>query len=154
MVKIRQLNQDNTYGKIYLHSMPGRYEKIDEFEKEIKKLNLYEIICLTDKTEIKEKSPEYLRSVEAGKLGDRKIDYNPVPGFGIPVEEKDISRYKSTLNSTYQTLKAGSILIHCASGIGRTGTFSVMLLKIIGFPFEEALKITNEAGSNPETRNK
>jgi hypothetical protein len=26
-----------------------------------------------------------------------------------------------------------------------------MLLKTIGFSFEEALKITNKAGSNPET---
>jgi len=151
MVKIRRLNQDITYGKIYLHSMPGRYEKLDEFEKEVKKLNLYKIICLIDKTEIEEKSPEYLRSIDEGQLSGIPIVHNPVPDYGIPIEANDISEYESTLLGSSQILKAGNILIHCAGGIGRTGTFAIMLLKIIGFSFEEALKITIEAGSKPET---
>ena len=149
-MKIRKLNQNKTYGKIFLHSMPGRYEKWNELIKEVEKLNLHTIICLTSKLEIKEISPEYLRSVEEGKLGKINIIYHPVPDFGIPVK-KNISDYESILMRTYQTLRAGNILIHCAGGIGRTGTFAVILLKIIGFSFEEALKITKGAGSNPET---
>ena len=49
MINIRQLNQDKTYGKIFLHSMPGRYEKFEELVEELNRLNLYEIICLADK---------------------------------------------------------------------------------------------------------
>ena len=45
-----------------------------------------------------------------------------------------------------------STLIHYAGGIGRTGIFAVMLLKTLGFSFEEALKITNDAGSDPATQ--
>jgi protein-tyrosine phosphatase len=59
--------------------------------------------------------------------------------------------YKSALEVSSQALKTGNILIHCAGGIGRTGTFTIILLKKLGFSFEEALKITNDAGSNPET---
>ncbi len=151
MVKIRRLNQDITYGKIYLHSMPGRYEKLDEFEKEIKKLNLYKIICLTDKTEIEEKSPEYLRPIDEGQLAGIPIVNNPIPDYGIPTQRKDIAEYESTIIESYETLKAGNILIHCAGGIGRTGTFAIMLLKTAGFSFEEALEITINAGSKPET---
>jgi protein-tyrosine phosphatase len=131
--------------------MPGRYEKFTDFTKEVEKLKLYKIVCLTDKNEIKGKSPEYLSSVETGILGDIKIDYNPVPDYGIPVEEKDIKKYESTLNDTYQILKVSNVLIHCAGGIGRTGTFAVMLLKTAGFTFEEALKIVKGVGSKPET---
>jgi len=112
---------------------------------------LYKIVCLTDKTEIEEKSPEYLSSIDDGKLADIPVVYNPVPDYGIPVGMNDISEYESTLLGSYQTLKAGNILIHCAGGYGRTGTFAIMLLKIIGFSFEEAFKITIEAGSKPET---
>lgn len=151
MVEIRQIHQNSTYGNIYLHSMPGRYENLDEFEKEVKKLNLYKMICLTDKTEIEEKSPEYLSSIDYGKLAGIPVVYNPVPDYGIPIEGNDVSEYESTIAGSYQTLKAGNILIHCAGGYGRTGTFAIMLLKIIGFSFEEAFKITNEAGSKPET---
>jgi len=152
MVKMRWLNQDITYGKIYLHSMSGRYEKLDDFEKEIKKLNLYNIICLTNKTEIEEKSPDYLKSIDDGQLADIPIVYNSIPDFGIPTEVKDISKYESTLKESYETLKAGNILIHCAGGYGRTGTFATMLLKTAGFSFEEALEITIKAGSKPETQ--
>ena len=151
MVKIRQINQNRTYGKIYLHSMPGRYEKFDEFEKEVKKLNLYKIVCLTDTTEIEEKSPEYLPSINNGKLNNTLINYNPVPDYSIPTKVNDFLDYELTLIMSYQALMAGNILIHCAGGIGRTGTFAVILLQIIGFSFKEALKITQEAGSNPET---
>lgn len=82
---------------------------------------------------------------------DIPIVYNPVPDYGIPVIKKDVSEYESTLTDSYQTLKAGNILIHCAGGIGSTGTFAVILLKIVGYSFEEALKITNNAGSDSET---
>ena len=151
MIKIRQLKQDKTYGKIYLHSMPGRYEKLDKLIEELNKLNLYEIVCLADKKEIEEKSPDYLSSVEAGKLDKNRITYNPVSDYGVPVKENDLKRYESTLMKIYETLKAGNVLIHCAGGIGRTGTFAVILLRMYGYTFEEALEIAQEAGSNPET---
>ncbi len=149
-IKIRQLDQDTTYGKIYLHSMPGRYEKLGDLVSDLNKLNLYEIVCLATKEEIKEISPEYLSSIGKGKLDKNRIIYNPVPDNNIPVKESDLIQYEATLMKIYQTLKAGNVLIHCAGGIGRTRTFAVIILRMYGYTFEEALKIVNEAGSTPE----
>ena len=89
--------------------------------------------------------------MEAGKLDKNRIIYNPVPDYNIPVKENDLLQYESSLMKSYETLKAGNVLIHCAGGIGRTGTFAVILLRMYGYTFEEALQIVKEAGSSPET---
>jgi protein-tyrosine phosphatase len=42
-------------------------------------------------------------------------------------------------------------LLHCAAGMGRTGTVAACLLKRLGLPKEEALERVRQAGSNPES---
>jgi len=43
------------------------------------------------------------------------------------------------------------VLVHCAAGIGRTGTVAACLLKRLGVPTAVALRRVREAGSNPES---
>ena len=42
-------------------------------------------------------------------------------------------------------------LLHCAAGIGRTGTAAACLLKRLGLPREQALQLVRAAGSSPES---
>ena len=48
-------------------------------------------------------------------------------------------------------LRAGeSVLLHCAAGLGRTGTAAACVLKALGLETREALQRVREAGSNPQ----
>jgi len=148
---MRKLKQNITKGKIYLHSMPGRKEKLETIKDELITNKISVIICLASKEEIKEKSPEYLQAVEDGKLEDIEIIYSPVEDFQIPTDKESLSRYESTLHRAFKESAYGNVLIHCAGGIGRTGTFVLIFLRMLGFSYEESLAVTNESGSGPET---
>ena len=42
------------------------------------------------------------------------------------------------------------VLLHCAAGLGRTGSAAACLLKALGVEANEALQRVREAGSNPQ----
>ena len=49
------------------------------------------------------------------------------------------------------TVRAGGVvLVHCAAGIGRTGTAAACVLKALGLEADEALARVRSAGSNPQ----
>lgn len=147
----RQIKQNIIKGNIFLHSMPGLYETLDEVKKELNDHDITQIFCLTNKSEIRAYSSDYFEAVEKRQLDSIRIIYNPVPDYGIPVDDKMLSDYHKTLIKAYEHLKVGNILVHCTGGIGRTGTFSVILLRMIGYTLDEALQITRNKGSGPES---
>lgn len=151
MIKFRSIDSIKTSGKIYLHSMPGRREPIEQFIESSITQNISAIVCLTSKSEIKLKSPLYLPFAESGNLESIPIQYCPVEDFGIPANDEAISRYKASIEQGLKYLKTGNILIHCGAGIGRTGTFAVVLLQRLGYSFDESYKLCLSAGSYPET---
>jgi protein-tyrosine phosphatase len=77
--------------------------------------------------------------------------FNPVADFGIPSSEQELAVYRKTILQAAELLENSNILIHCGAGIGRTGTFAVILLRRLGFDFETASTIVKNAGSDPET---
>ena len=69
--------------------------------------------------------------------------------FGVP---DNLLEFKSAVVDLCAALRAGeSMVLHCAAGIGRTGTTAACLLKGLGLSTAQALKQVREAGSNPET---
>jgi protein-tyrosine phosphatase len=152
MKLFRQIKQNKIKGEIFLHSMPGRNENLDEVIVELKNHDISKIICLAEKSEIQYKSKDYLEAVNNGQLSNIPIIYNPVSDFGIPTGDKALLEYESALKQAYEQLKTENILIHCAGGIGRTGTFSIILLRMIGYSLEEAKRITLVTGSHSEVQ--
>jgi protein-tyrosine phosphatase len=147
MIRNVELNNTNT-GKLYLHSMPGRYEDINDFMDEIRQCNITTIICLTGKDEIKQKSPQYHEFLEKEDKGIN-IRTFPIEDYGIPTNREEYICFVRTIAEIFQNNE--NILVHCAAGIGRTGLFAISLLIILGFERDDANIIIRNASSGPET---
>ena len=138
----------NSPGQLFLHSMPGRRESIEEFEREASTQAVRRVVCLTGEPEIAKKSPSYGEAIAAGTFCC-PLDVLPIPNLGVP---QDRSAFIALARETAARIRAGErILVHCALGIGRTGTFAICILMELGYTEEEARAAVRAAGGYPET---
>jgi protein-tyrosine phosphatase len=127
--------------------MPGRFEPWPEFVARSRAAQVALVLCLTPRDEIARLSPEYFDAIERGGLPFRWFNA-PMADFGLPV---DIEHFRLGIEHAASALRAGEcVLLHCAAGVGRTGTTAACLLTRLGFARAEALQRVRDAGSNPE----
>lgn len=135
-------------GKVYLHSLPGRYESHMDFLFECWRYSIGEIICLATLEEIKMKSPLYMQAIQSEDLRLR-IRMFQIPNFGAP---SDRDAFLNLIEELVKLLKSGrNLLIHCSGGIGRTGMLANGLLMMLGLSSDEAHTTVQAAQSAPET---
>jgi protein-tyrosine phosphatase len=135
-------------GRIFLHSMPGRRESWTEFQSWLVQTKIDRIVCLAEHEEIKEKSADYFDAINSKRIPCIKSDF-PIPDYGVPRDRESFVEY---VKSIAEFIIAGeTILIHCAGGIGRTGTFATCLLHALRIESERATELVYEAGSYAET---
>jgi hypothetical protein len=138
---------DGVPGRLWLSSMPGRWETWRDFEAEATRVELALTLCLTEPDEIGTGSPVYRAALDDGRMPGRWLSV-PVRNFGVP---DDLPTFRTGVDAAVQALQAGeSVLLHCAAGMGRTGTTAACVLKRLGLPADEALQRVRDAGSNPE----
>jgi len=134
-------------GSLWLSGMPGRYGTWREFEDKARANGLAMVVCLTPRDEIDELAPDYGAAVRRGTSSFEWVNL-PVPNFGVPpnaqVFREAIERIASRIG------KGDSVLMHCAAGMGRTGSAAACVLKALGLSTEEALERVRSAGSNPQ----
>ena len=134
-------------GKLYLHSMPGRYEPLENCFAEMTTASLYRIVCLVGLAEIGKKSPGYARAL-AQEATPAPVILFPIEDYSTPAE---VDQAWSLIHDIAADLKQGrNMLIHCAGGHGRTGTFAICVLIALGLGPDEARKKVNAAGANPD----
>jgi protein-tyrosine phosphatase len=110
-------------GHLFLHSMPGRYEPIEEFLTEIVLKNISCVACLASPDEIRQKSPAYA-TLLAGTVPWEHIAF-PIRNLGTP----DELALEPLSREILKRLREGrNVLIHCDSGIGRSGSVAVAVL--------------------------
>lgn len=127
--------------------MPGRFERWSDFMIEARLRHLSMVVALTPSEEIASLSPAYWQAIAEGSLDFRYLNL-PVQNFGVP---RDLAGFREGIDQIANALKAGdTVMLHCAAGIGRTGTAAACLLKQLGVAQDEALQRVREAGSNPE----
>jgi protein-tyrosine phosphatase len=134
-------------GSLWLGAMPGRFEPWSAFEARAQRAKLAAVVCLTPRSELAELSPAYHRAVAQGTVPFRWMNL-PMPNFGVP---EDGAAFRRDVRQIAAALRHGdAVLLHCAAGMGRTGSTAACVLKALGLSTEEALQRVRDAGSNPQ----
>jgi protein-tyrosine phosphatase len=134
-------------GSLWLSAMPGRFGTWRDFERQARASGLALVVCLTPRDEIEELSPEYHAAIERGQAAYEWM-HLPVPNFGVP---PDARGFRTAIERIAGRLQHGdSVLMHCAAGMGRTGSAAACVLKALGLPTAEATGRIRAAGSNPQ----
>jgi len=135
-------------GQLWLQSMPGRLEPWGAFLDEARLRQLSLVSCLNPLDEVAQLSPLYHKAVSEGRLPFR-WQHLPMRDFGLGANPE---AFRQGVETLIHSLRVGDrVLLHCAAGIGRTGTVAACVLKGLGLEVEEALQRVREAGSNPQS---
>ena len=143
------LPEETTTGHLYLCSMPGRFEPLEVFLKEIAEAGVTNVVCLVSDEEIAEKSPDYLAALQRNDIPATIWRFD-IPDYRMPENTHDLVLM---IDRLMERLAQGeSVVIHCAAGVGRTGTVATHLLTRMEMTLDDALKTIRQAGSEPETQ--
>jgi protein-tyrosine phosphatase len=134
-------------GQLWLGPMPGRFQAWNAFTAEAQRSGLALVVCLTPRPELAELSPEYHAALARGRLPFRWI-HVPMRNFGLPEDQAAFRRDIAAIADSIREGKA--VLLHCAAGMGRTGTAAACVLKALGLHAHQALQRVRDAGSNPQ----
>ena len=138
---------DEVPGQLWLGPMPGRFNAWPAFEAQAQRTGLGLVVCLTPRAELAELSPDYHAAVVAGRVDFRWLNL-PMPNFGVP---DDPAGFRRDVGEIAAVIRRGdAVLLHCAAGMGRTGTAAACVLKALGLDAQESLRRVREAGSNPQ----
>jgi protein-tyrosine phosphatase len=134
-------------GSLWLTGMPGRFESWSAFEVRAERAGLGLVVCLTPRSELAELSPAYHAAVAHGDVPFRWLNL-PMRNFGLP---EDRAAFVDGVRQIAHALRQGdSVMLHCAAGMGRTGSAAACVLKALGLDTREALQRVRDAGSNPQ----
>lgn len=138
---------DDVPGQLWLGAMPGRFEPWSAFLGQADRARLALVVSLTPRAELAELAPEYHAAVLRGRLPFRWMQL-AIRNFGVP---DDAVAFRRDIHAIADALRAGdAVFLHCAAGMGRTGSTAACVLKALGLAAQEALLRVREAGSNPQ----
>jgi protein-tyrosine phosphatase len=92
------------------------------------------VVCLTEVHELADRYPDYTAWLRANQ--PHHALWHPVPDFGVPSPEEARQLFAELV----ERLQGGHrVIVHCAGGIGRSGTTAAALLVMLGMPLDDAI---------------
>ena len=135
-------------GRLYLHSLPGRYEPFAQARTALERHDVTRVVSLLALDEIQRKSPDYAQAITSHSLPCAWESF-PIRDFGVP---DDMAAFVALVERLAEAVRAGeAVLIHCGAGIGRTGVVALCVLLALGVLPDEAARAVRAAGAGPET---
>src|SRR5438552_3674435 len=97
-------------GSLWLHSMPGRHEPLEQVWEQIRIQAVQAIVCLAGSEEVRAKSPSYAAALDA-KTVPCTVEPFPILDFGVPADREAFWSFASKIAT--QLRAGGRVLIHC-----------------------------------------
>lgn len=147
-MEIRRVQLPEIAGTLFLSHLPGSRETFPEAQTAISKLGIETVVCLATEEEIRREAPAYFDAIQQESLAWSQIDF-PIPIRGVPA---DLRSLLQTVERLVADLRRGAkVLVHCLTGVGRTGTVGMCMLIGIGLdPLEAAVRLA-DAEAGPES---
>lgn len=106
------------------------------------------VVCLTQRHELIDRYPAYVSWLDANQPA--RATWAATPDLGTLSADESLQLYRTLRNF----VQAGSkLIVHCAAGIGRSGTAAVAILMLLGTEIGEAEGIVaaHRPMAGPET---
>lgn len=116
-------------------------------EAALARVDAHSLLCLCQDHELAERYPGYVAWL--GRNGPDRARWFPIPDLGVP----PLDGLLGLIDDTTDRLHRGDrLIVHCAAGIGRSGTVAAALLLAMGLDHDEALTTvaTNRPTAGPE----
>lgn len=106
------------------------------------------VACLTQRHELLDRYPDYVSWLDSNQPA--RATWAATPDLGTLSADESLQLYRTLTNSVQAGAK---LIVHCAAGIGRSGTVAVAILMLLGFEIGEAEDIVaaHRPMAGPET---
>lgn len=140
-------------GTLFLMGMPG-YHRADGSPKEayrcLQKHGVEFLVNLVGISEMEERGSAYAEDWKAGRVPVDEALHFPLNDYAAPADARSFARLAHRM--AVRLKRGGSVAVHCANGMGRTGLLAVAVLMAMGVDRDEARASVRRAGSGAESQ--
>lgn len=140
-------------GSLFLMGMPGHHRADGSPEEAYGCLLEYGVEFLVNLVGVREmeaRGAVYAADWEAGRVPVSDALHFPLDDYAGPSDARGFARLAHRLAARLK--QGGTVAVHCANGMGRTGLLAVAVLMAMGVDRDEAHASVRRAGSGAESQ--